>query len=212
MILPKRCGLGQCFLEPGIGFSRPVIAFARGGNGELKGSGRSIPTLHLRDALDLVAKRYPGVIMRFGGHAMAAGLSLREANLPRFCEAFEATVRALVTAADLNRVIETDGSLAPPECTMELTRMLEDHVWGQGFPLPAFCDTFSVVNQRLVGEKHLKLVLENQGRRFEGMVFSQPEPLAPKVRAVYRLQVNAYQGLESVQLNLEHWEGVDSAS
>jgi single-stranded-DNA-specific exonuclease len=189
-------------------FHRPVIAFARGAAGELKGSGRSIPSLHLRDALDLVAKRHPRLLLRFGGHAAAAGLSLHEADFERFASAFEATAKTLLTTADLARVIETDGGLEPRDCTMELARLLEDQVWGQGFPSPAFCDTFDVINQRLVGEKHLKLILEKDGRRFEGMLFSHPEPLAAKVRAVYRLQVNEYSGLQSVQLTLDHCEGV----
>ena len=142
---------------------RPVIAFARGSGGEIKGSGRSISALHLRDALDLVSKREPGLLIRFGGHAAAAGLTLREADLERFRAAFEATAQSLLSPADLERIIETDGALPAEHLTLESARLLEQQVWGQGFPAPTFDDEFAVAQQRVVADRHLKLRLF-QGR------------------------------------------------
>ncbi len=140
-------------------FHRPVIAFARSANGEIKGSGRSIPALHLRDALDLVSKRHPHLLQKFGGHAMAAGVSIREEHFEEFRSAFEAIVQSLLTPADLTQIIETDGPLMPSDFSLEIARGLEQQVWGQGFPQPAFEGAFIVQSQRVVGEKHLKLQL-----------------------------------------------------
>ncbi|MGH8717704.1 MAG: single-stranded-DNA-specific exonuclease RecJ, partial [Burkholderiales bacterium] len=140
-------------------FNRPVIAFANGSNGELKGSGRSVAALHLRDALDLIAKRHPGLVLKFGGHAAAAGLSIAHDGFPRFARAIEDTLRQLLTPADLERVIETDGPLAAEELTQDLALAIHSQVWGQGFPAPLFCDRFRVENQRVVKEKHLRLKL-----------------------------------------------------
>ena len=189
-------------------FHRPVVAFARGNGGELKGSGRSIPALHLRDALDRVAVRHPGLIIRFGGHAAAAGLTLLEADFPRFRDALEETARSLLTASDLKRVIETDGGLETEFLTLETAAVLGTVVWGQGFPAPRFCDEFEVAAQRVTGEKHLKLALARGERRIEAMRFHQSEPLPPRIRAVYAPVVNEYGGLKSLQLNVEHWEPV----
>ena len=135
-------------------YHRPAIVFARGSGSELKGSGRSIPGFHLRDALDLVTKRAPGVITRFGGHAYAAGLSLAEPDLPRFAAAFETVAREALTADDLARVQPSDGGLEPAEVTLDLARALAAEVWGQGFPSPAFDDVFDVADQRTVAGKH----------------------------------------------------------
>ncbi|MBI2296705.1 MAG: single-stranded-DNA-specific exonuclease RecJ, partial [Betaproteobacteria bacterium] len=140
-------------------FHRPAIAFARGNGGEIRGSGRSIPALHLRDALDRVAVRYPGLIVKFGGHAAAAGLTLREADFGRFRDVFEETAQQLLSPADLERVIETDGSLADHEVSLDTAQRVEAGVWGQGFPRPSFHDRFEVLSQRIVGERHLKLRL-----------------------------------------------------
>ena len=183
---------------------RPVIAFARGSEGEIKGSGRSIPALHLRDALDLVAKREPGLLSRFGGHAAAAGLTLREDGLDRFRTAFETTVRNLLTPADLERVVLTDGALPASQLTLESARLLEQQVWGQGFPAPTFADDFEVMQQRVVGERHLKLRLMRDGSEYEAMFFSHAEPLPRRVHAVYRLSVNEYNGVQKLQLTIEH--------
>jgi single-stranded-DNA-specific exonuclease len=187
-------------------FHRPVVAFARGNDGEIKGSGRSIAALHLRDALDLVAKREPDLILRFGGHAAAAGLTLREAAFGRFRAAFEAVAQTLLSPADLDRVIETDGALPAEHLTLEAARVLEHQVWGQGFAAPTFDDDFTVIRQRVVGERHLKLRLEKDGREVEAMLFAQATPLPPRIRAVYRLAVNEWNGTQTLQLTIEHWQ------
>jgi single-stranded-DNA-specific exonuclease len=186
---------------------RPVIAFARGNEGEIKGSGRSVRGLHLRDALDLVEKRAPGLLLRFGGHAAAAGVTLRETDFEKFSALFEQVVRELVPADALGRTVETDGPLEIPYMSLDTARLLEGQVWGQGFPQPVFCDDFAVMNQRLVGEKHMKLRLSRGGRLVEALQFNAAEPLPSAVRAAYRLSVNEYQGVQSLQLVIEHWEG-----
>ena len=187
-------------------YHRPVIAFARGNDGEIKGSGRSIGALHLRDALDLVAKREPGLITRFGGHAAAAGLTLREDGFERFRATFETVVQTLLSPADLDRVIETDGALPIEHCTLEAARVLEHAVWGQGFPAPTFDDEFTVVRQRVVGERHLKLRLARDRREIEAMLFAHATPLPPRIRAVYRIAVNEWNGAQTLQLTIEHWQ------
>jgi single-stranded-DNA-specific exonuclease len=187
-------------------FHRPTIVFASSESGELKGSGRSIPGLHLRDALDLVDKRHPGLILKFGGHAMAAGLSIPAGRHEDFSQAFEAVVRELIDPADLEGVIETDGELDIAEHRYELAAELDHAVWGQGFPAPLFTATFDVVAQRVVGEKHLKLKLARAGTSFEAMHFFHPDPLPERIRAVYALMPNEFNGQQSLQLKLQHWE------
>lgn len=187
-------------------FHRPVIAFAEAGDGMIKGSGRSIPGLHLRDALDLVSKRQPGLLVKFGGHAMAAGLSLREVDFARFAHEFEAVVASLLTPEQLEAVIEVDGALAPEDFALEMAQSLERQVWGQGFPPPLFIDEFRVVGQRIVGERHLKLSLEKAGRVLDAIFFRQEELLPESISAVYQLQVNEFRGVKSVQLCLQHWQ------
>lgn len=189
-------------------FHRPVIAFAQGNHGELKGSGRSIPGFHLRDALDLVAKRHPEMIRKFGGHAMAAGLTIAEKDFSRFETAFEDVCSHLLTPALLTRTVETDGALESPEMTLELAQLLRAEVWGQAFPEPAFQGEFQVEQQRVVGEKHLKLRLKQKGRNFEAMLFYHAGPLPERLHAVYRLDVNEYNGNTTLQLLLNHWEPV----
>ncbi|QID17852.1 single-stranded-DNA-specific exonuclease RecJ [Nitrogeniibacter mangrovi] len=187
-------------------FHRPVIAFAPGDDGQLKGSGRSIAGLHLRDALDLVSKQAPGLILKFGGHAMAAGLTIMAEDFERFRATFEAVVTALIDPAALTRRIETDGALESGYMTLEMARQLEGAIWGQGFPAPVFDDVFTVDNQRLLKERHLKLALRKGNARFEAIFFNHPEPAPATVRAAYRLAVNEYNGVSSVQLMLEHFE------
>ena len=186
-------------------FHRPVIAFARGNAGEIKGSGRSIAGLHLRDALDLLAKRFPGLVLKFGGHAAAAGLTLRESDFADFQRAFEETVRSLVTPADLQRHIETDGSLGPRELTFDFARDIERGVWGHGFPEPQFFDAFEVNEQRVVGNQHIRLKLSRVGGIYDGMVFGETTPLPQRIEAVYRVEVNAFIGTLGLQLTLDHW-------
>ncbi|MCX7184658.1 MAG: single-stranded-DNA-specific exonuclease RecJ [Nitrosospira sp.] len=191
-------------------FHRPVIAFAPGNDGEIKGSGRSIPGFHLRDALDLVSKRHPALLLKFGGHAAAAGLTLRAGDFEQFREAFEQAAQTLLTPADLTRIIETDGDLDESEMNLELAQHLMEQVWGQGFPQPAFSARFRVERQRVVGEKHLKLKLKKQGSGEPGgthdaMLFFHNDPLPEMIDAVYRLQVNEYNGDTALQLVLDHW-------
>ncbi|WP_434626668.1 single-stranded-DNA-specific exonuclease RecJ [Chromobacterium sp. CV08] len=186
-------------------FHRPVIVFAPGDEGEIKGSGRSIPGFHLRDALDLVYKRHPGLILKFGGHAMAAGLSLDEARFAEFQQAFEAVARQLMDEAQLTRTIETDGSLPARELNLQLAETLAAEVWGQGFPVPYFHDQFSVVNQKLVGDKHLKLRLARDGCEFDAMLFNHADWLPDRIQAVYQLIANEWQGRKELQVYLQHW-------
>jgi single-stranded-DNA-specific exonuclease len=185
---------------------RPVICFARASEAELRGSGRSIPGFHLRDCLDLVAKRAPGLILRFGGHAQAAGLTLRAADLDAFRAAFAQAAEDTMPREALTRTVETDGALEPQQVSLGLAQLLAGRIWGQGFPEPLFCDTFALESQRVVGEKHSKLKLVKDGRRLEAMRFNALEPLPPRFRAAYRLSVNEYNGLPSVQVNVEHVE------
>ncbi|MDP3584403.1 MAG: DHH family phosphoesterase [Thiobacillus sp.] len=206
-------------------FHRPTIVLANSGSGgaegslqpqrgptglplagELKGSGRSIPGLHLRDALDLVDKRHPGLILKFGGHAMAAGLSLPAGRQDEFSQAFEAVVRELLDPADLEGVIETDGELDPADHSYALAEQLDHAVWGQGFPAPLFTATFDVLAQRVVGEKHLKLKLGRDGAAFEAMRFFHSDPLPARIHAVYALMPNEFNGQQTLQLKLQHWE------
>jgi len=185
-------------------FHRPVIAFARAQDGELKGSGRSIAGLHLRDALDLVSKRQPQLIRKFGGHAMAAGLSIAEENLADFRQAFEAVARELLDADALVKTISTDGAPAAHEFTLDIARALQNQVWGQGFPEPLFEGDFHVQSQRVVGEKHLKLKLSSPAGNFDAIRFFSAEPAAEDIRAVYSLNINEYNGSESLQLIVRH--------
>ncbi|HTS53361.1 MAG TPA: single-stranded-DNA-specific exonuclease RecJ [Burkholderiales bacterium] len=190
-------------------FHRPVIAFAPGQPGELRGSGRSIPSLHLRDALDLVDKRQPGLLLRFGGHAAAAGLSIGEPDFTRFRSAFDATLRDLLTPEDLQLRIETDGALSPAEMSLALAEELSEPVWGQGFPPPRFRGDFRVDSQRVVGGRHLRLELTSlpaAGSAVSAVLFGTSDALPAAIRAVFRLDINEYNGARSLQLVLEHWQ------
>jgi len=187
-------------------YHRPVFAFASGEGGELKGSGRSIAALHLRDALDWIDRQHPGLILKFGGHAMAAGLSIREESFPAFQDAFEKLAREWLSPADLEEVIETDGELDPDELDIELVRTLENAVWGQGFPAPLFRGEFTVLGQRVVGEKHLKLEVALQNRRFEAMAFFHSDPLPERFTGAYAAMLNEFNGRTSIQLKLHDWE------
>jgi single-stranded-DNA-specific exonuclease len=182
---------------------RPTFAFARGNEGEIKGSGRSIPGLHLRDALDLVAKRRPGLLKRFGGHAAAAGLTMAEDDLAEFEAVFEAVARELIAPEELKRTLLTDGALEPGYRGIETARMLQRETWGQGFPTPVFSDTFEVEQQKLIKDKHLKLTLRQDRSRFDAIRFNCTEPAAPRIHAAYRLDINDWNGVMSVQLLIE---------
>ena len=187
----------------------PTLAFAPAGDGELRGSGRSVPDVHLRDALDLVSKRYPSLIRKFGGHAMAAGLTLHEADFAAFVPAFDAAVRELTGRSRFEPALETDGSLEADYANAEVATLLDQQVWGSGFPAPVFVDAFIVRNQRLVGEKHLKLALERGRQRFDAIWFGRADALPPAVDLAYRLALNNWNGMVSVQLVIEH--GQESA-
>ena len=183
---------------------RPVFAFARGDEGELKGSGRSIPGLHLRDALDLVSKRAPGLLVRFGGHAMAAGATILEADFPRFRELFAQTADELLSPADLTRTLETDGSLEAAYVSINTANLLENEVWGQGFPAPIFEDEFIVESQRILKERHLKMRLRKGELRLDAIQFNFSESPSSRIRAAYRLAINDYNGVQTPQLMIEH--------
>ncbi len=188
-------------------FHRPVFAFAEESAGRLKGSGRSIPGLHLRDALDLVDKRRPGLMERFGGHAAAAGVTLARDGLAEFRAAFESVARETLTPADLAQRIETDGALEASEISSEFAGLLRGQVWGHGFPEPRFTGRFAVQSQRVVGEKHLKLTLAMGERRFSAIRFGSAESLPGAVDVVYRLDLNEFQGASTLQLVVEHVSG-----
>lgn len=189
-------------------YHRPVIIFAQANDQEIKGSGRSIPGLHLRDALDLVSKRYPKLIKKFGGHAAAAGLSIAKAELQQFNDAFEQVAQELLNENDLHQKIETDGELQQQEIQLEIAELLEQQVWGQGFPAPQFNNPFSVYSQRIVGEKHLKLQLQADPSSppIDAILFGDTGPLPQQIKAVYNLNVNEFRGNRTVQLIIQHWE------
>ena len=185
---------------------RPVFAFAPGEGGIIKGSGRSIPGLHLRDALDLIAKRAPGLLIRFGGHAMAAGATVDAKNFENFRNLFAQVAGELLDPTDLTRTLETDGALEGGYFSLETARLLENEIWGQGFPAPLFMDEFEVEQQRVLKEKHLKLRLRKGNTRIDAIQFNfsrQPEHTA---RLAYRLSINEYMGVETTQLMVEHLE------
>lgn len=194
-------------------YHRPTLIFAPGNDGEMKGSGRSIPGFHLRDALDLVSKRHPALIVKFGGHAAAAGLTIHADNFEQFCDAFEQTAQSLLSPADLTRTIETDGDLMESEINMELAQHLMHQVWGQGFPQPTFQALFNVEDQRIVGEKHLKLKLKKTDSEtvYDAILFFCNDLLPDIIQAVYQLQVNEFNGRTTLQLMLEHWSDPESS-
>jgi len=189
-------------------FYRPTITFAPGSNGAIKGSGRSITGFHLRDALDLVSKHAPTLIEKFGGHAMAAGLTLRAEAFESFAAAFESVGRSCLTKNQLERIIETDGSLEDAYFTTQFIGLLNEQVWGQGFAPPIFCDEFRVLNQRVLKEKHLKLLLEREGRHYDAIWFGHAEALPDLAKIAYRLDANEFNGVTKVQLLVEFAEGM----
>ncbi|AWG34253.1 single-stranded-DNA-specific exonuclease RecJ [Alcaligenes aquatilis] len=188
---------------------RPTLAFAQGDEGEIKGSGRSIPDVHLRDALDLVSKRYPGLILKFGGHAMAAGLTIEEDNYDVFVQAFEEAVQELTGRFQFDPIIETDGSLEPEHINITVAGILQKQVWGAGFPAPVFRDRFFVRQQRLLKNKHLKLSLERNGEYFDAIWFNRDTLLPEHIEAAYRLDQNEWNGNVSVQFIIEFAQGQD---
>ena len=186
---------------------RPTFVFAAssapGRQHELKGSGRSIPGFHLRDALDLVAKRHPGVLVKFGGHAMAAGCTIAEEHFDTFEQALQQVAAEWLDAATLTRRLETDGPLPPEYRRPDMVDTLHREVWGQGFAPPVFSEEVEVISQRLVGEKHLALKLRHQGQPVDGIWFGRTEPLPARAQLAFRLEADEWQGVRRVRLLVE---------
>ena len=186
---------------------RPTFVFASsaapGKEHELKGSGRSIAGFHLRDALDLVAKRHPGVLLRFGGHAMAAGCTIHEDTLDTFEQGLVEVAQAWLDAATLTRQLATDGPLKPEYRRVDLVDALHKEVWGQGFAAPVFSEEVEVLSQRLVGDKHLALKLKHQGQPVDAMWFSHTEPLPGRVTMAFRLDADEWNGVRRVRFLVE---------
>ena len=186
---------------------RPTFVFARGMDGALKGSGRSIAGFHLRDALDLVAKRHPEVLKKFGGHAMAAGCTLADdAAFATFDRALQEVAREWLDAAALTRSLRTDGPLPAQAFTVETVRMLDSQVWGQSFEAPLFCEPVQIVSQRIVGDKHLKLRVRQGGLLRDAIWFSHTDPVPEQGQLAYRLKLDEYQGQQRVQMIVEAME------
>ena len=190
---------------------RPTFVFAasqaEGKSHEIKGSGRSIAGFHLRDALDLVAKRQPGVLLKFGGHAMAAGCTMDEKNFELFEHTLQQVAREWLDAATLTRRIDTDGPLSAEYRRTDMVDTLHKEVWGQGFAAPTFSEEVEVVSQRLVGEKHLALKLKHQGQPVDGIWFGHTEPLPARVTLAFRLDADEWQGVRRVRFLVEAAEG-----
>ena len=182
---------------------RPTFVFAVGADGLLKGSGRSIAGFHLRDALDLVTKRHPGVLRKFGGHSMAAGCTIAREDFDTFARAFTAVAEEWLSPAALSRVLATDGPLALEWFNTATVATLDAQVWGQGFEAPTFCDEVDVVQQRLVGEKHLKLRVRHAGQLRDAIWFGRAEPVPERVRIAYRLSIDEFQGQQRLQMVVE---------
>jgi len=182
---------------------RPTFVFALGQDGFLKGSGRSILGFHLRDALDLVSKRHPGVLKKFGGHAMAAGCTLAEEDFDTFDTAFQKVAAEWLDAATLSRTLMSDGPLPAEYFNLETVRSLDAQVWGQAFEAPLFSDEVEVISQRLVGEKHLKLAVRHAGTVRDAIWFGHSEPVGSKVTIAYQLRVDEYNGQQRLQMIVE---------
>ena len=182
---------------------RPTFVFAVGADGHLKGSGRSIAGFHLRDALDLVSKRHPGVLRKFGGHSMAAGCTIAREDFETFDAAFSSVAQEWLSPAALSRVLATDGPLALEWFNTTTVAALDAQVWGQGFEAPTFCDEVDVVQQRLVGAKHLKLRVRHAGTLRDAIWFGHAEPVAERVRLAYRLSIDEFQGQQRLQMVVE---------
>lgn len=193
-------------------YYRPIIVFAPGSDDEAKGSARSIPGLHVRDALALVDAQHPGLIKKFGGHAMAAGLTISTKDLPTFTKAFDDVVSKQISEDELRHRLVSDGALTSDDLSLEVAAMLRDAgPWGQAFPEPLFDDVFKIVEQRLVGDKHLKLKLEKDGKAIDAIAFFVDTDVWPNhrcsaIHAAYRLDVNEFRGRSSVQLIVEYFE------
>ncbi|WP_315366723.1 single-stranded-DNA-specific exonuclease RecJ [Kingella oralis] len=189
-------------------FYRPVFVFAPDDDGNYRGSGRSIAGVHLRDVLDAISKHAPEIIIKFGGHAMAAGLTLRSGSLKTFGDLFEDIVRSQVNEDTLSQTFLTDGSLKASDITLANAQLINAQIWGQGFPPPSFADTFQVVRQQSMGadKKHTKAWLAKEGQEFEAMFWRCEDTLPRDIRVVYRPTVNEWRGNTELQLYVDYWE------
>lgn len=189
-------------------FYRPVFVFAPDDDGNYRGSGRSISGVHLRDVLDAISKRAPEIIIKFGGHAMAAGLTLRSGSLKTFGDLFEDIVRSQVNEDTLSQTFLTDGSLKASDITLANAQLINAQIWGQGFPPPSFADTFQVLRQQSMGadKKHTKAWLTKEGQEFEAMFWRCEDTLPRDIRVVYRPTVNEWRGNTELQLYVDYWE------
>jgi len=181
-------------------YYRPTIIFAKDDNGLLKGSGRSISSFHLKDALDLVSKKNPDLILTFGGHAMAAGLTIKESNLKIFCAEFEAIASRLLSSDDLNLIIEFDKPIPKERLNQETIRAINSQIWGQGFPAPVFFDVFDVVRQEIVANKHNKCTLKNEHGEYDAILFNFSGEMADRIEATYSIEINEFNYKPSIQL------------
>ncbi len=190
---------------------RPTFVFAASGAAGqehlLKGSGRSIAGFHLRDALDWMAKKHPGLLLKFGGHAMAAGCTIEEENFDTFEAAFAEVAALWIDAATLSRRLETDGPLPAEYRRTDMADTLNQAVWGQGFAAPVFSEELEIMSQRLVGEKHLALKLKHQGQQVDGIWFNHTEPLPPRATLAFRLEADEWQGVRKVKFFVEGMHG-----
>ncbi|HQT81246.1 MAG: single-stranded-DNA-specific exonuclease RecJ [Ferrovum sp. 37-45-19] len=187
-------------------YHRPVFAFANNiENSTIRGSGRSIPGFHLRDALDIISKRYPNVIERFGGHAAAAGASIYKDQWTVFSEAFEEVAKVYLNEEAMTQTVFYDSTLNVDDITLDLAELCEQEVWGQNFPNPLFMGEFLIQEQRLVGEKHSKLVLTMGEKKFQGIYFKYSDPLPKQIRLLFRVTNNEWNGRHQLQLEINHW-------
>lgn len=213
---PALCLFDEAFHEGVVGIvagrlkdlhHRPCFVFAASesdGQAVLKGSGRSVPGFHLRDALDAVVKRHPGLLLRFGGHAMAAGCTLLEDDLATFEDALQHIAAQWLDAATLTRSLATDGPLPPQHLRPDVAMELQEQVWGQGFESPLFQDQVDILNQRIVGEKHLSLKLRLHGQLVDGIWFGRQEALPAQAELAYRLVLDHWQGQRKLKLHIEN--------
>ena len=181
-------------------YFRPTLVFARDESGFLKGSGRSIPSLHLRDALDLVSKKYPKIIMTFGGHAMAAGLTIKEQDFTKFSEVFDQTSQELLSESDLNISTEVDHSILDQDLTYKSVNLINKEIWGQGFPSPLYSDEFEVISQKIIAEKHNKLLLRKNEKNYDAIYFNSDQNQPDTITAIYSIEVNDFNGVRAIQL------------
>ena len=195
-------------------FHRPTIVFAQGDDGEIKGSARSIKGLHIRDLLENIDSQYPGLILKFGGHAMAAGLSIKEQDFDKFQQLFSQYANKWLTAEMLENVVLSDGELGKQEFTLDFARLLrESGPWGQNFPEPIFDNQFRLIQQRIVGDKHLKMVVEVDGLAVDAIAFNidvkqWPNQQCQWIHLAYKLDINEFRGKQTLQLLVDHLQAL----